>query len=449
MNTSPNNATLQSNTPEQEYAQETKLINLSITKSSSHIAQACVEIGSNLILPIYNQTVNLFKKRHQNGFSNKDVPVEYLEETHNQEINQKLKNYIFNHIVIDFLINELINQKIPFANYPRLNTITNTDQNNISYIFDLSLTEPIELKEWKNFAFKSPKRKRYKDLDKQVKQFLESQSGFSSTTQPDAIEESDWVQFSAILLDENNTPLLQELESNFWIKIQQSELSCKFKNTFIGKNLGETFISNNLNFDDSSEAASDFEHTYLVTIKAIVKGQSLSIERFKQLFKLKNKTEIHNKIMEVFSYRNDISQRKNIIEEIFNLLLSKHRFEIPKHLVLRKQEEILLNLTAQPDYHVYKSQKDFLKCVELLAEKNLKEESLIDQIAYHENIKIDTYDIQNYLNLLNQKRMCEFVYFKPPIEKIEDLHTPFSHSIISHTVLREKTMNYVIYNLTK
>ncbi len=153
--------------------------------------------------------------------------------------------------------------------------------------------------------------------------------------------------------------------------------------------------------------------------------------------------------MEVFSYRNDISQRKNIIEEIFNLLLSKHRFEIPKHLVLRKQEEILFNLTSQPDYHVYKSQKDFLKCIELLAEKNLKEESLIDQIAYHENIKIDTSDIQNYLNLLNQKRMCEFVYFKPPIEKIEDLHTPFSHSIIYHTVLREKTMNYVIYNLTK
>lgn len=449
MYTTKNTRPVQTDIAQQEPNPPLRLVNLLINKSSSHIAQACVEINSKLIQPIYNQTINLFKKRYQNGFSNKEIPIEYLEETYNQEINQKLKSYIFNHIVIDFLINELINQKILFANYPRLSSIVKSTEDKISYIFDLSLTEPIELKEWKNFAFKSPKRKRYKDLDKQVKQFLETQTDFNSTIQNDTVEDNDWVFFNTTLLDENNTQLLQELASNFWIKMQKSELSSKFKNAFIGKKLNETFITSSLNFDDPSGIATDVEHTYLITIKAIVKGQNLSIERFKQVFKLKNKTEIHNKIMEVFSYRNDISQRKNIIEEIFNLLLSKHRFEVPKHLVLRKQEDILLNLISQPDYHVYKSQKDFLKCIELLAEKNLKEETLIDQIAFQEDIKIDISDIQNYLNLLNHRRMCEFVYFRPPIERIEDLYSPFSHSIMTHTVLREKTLNYVIYNLTK
>jgi FKBP-type peptidyl-prolyl cis-trans isomerase (trigger factor) len=154
-------------------------------------------------------------------------------------------------------------------------------------------------------------------------------------------------------------------------------------------------------------------------------------------------------MMEVFSYRNDVSQRKTIIEETFNLLLSKHRFEVPKHLVLRRQEDILLNLVTQPDYHVYKAQKDFLKCIELLAEKSLKEETLIDQIAYKENIRVDTVDIQDYLNLLNNKKICEFAYFRPTIEKIEDLHAPLNQSAITHTTLREKTLNYIIYNLTK
>ena len=253
------------------------------------------------------------------------------------------------------------------------------------------------------------------------------------------------MNFSATLLDENQKPIFQQLTSDFWMKMQKSELSNKFKSIFIGKKQGDSFITNELNFEDPSDTSNGADPIFLIIIKSVIKGQSLSLELFKHIIQIKNKTDLHNKMMEVFSYRNDMSQRKTIIEEVFNLLLSKHRFEVPKHLVLRRQEDILLNLMTQPDYHVYKAQKDFLKCIELLAEKNLKEETIIDQIAYKENIRVDSIDIQDYLNLLNNKRMSEFAYFRPTLEKIEDLHSPLNQGIIVHTVLTRKDIE--LHNL--
>lgn len=426
-----------------------KLITFSISKNSSHLIKINVEISNLLIQPIYNETIKLFQNRHLEGFYKNNVPTDYIEETYKEEINQKLKSYLFSHIIINYLINELLHQKIPFANYPRLTKIKISPEKNLIFVFDISLTETIDLKEWKNFAFKTPKRKRYKDLDKQVKQFIDQNAHSGTPAKADIIEEDDWIYFNAVLLDSPKKPINNLLSSEFWIKIQKNELSNKFKSNFINKKIGDYFITNELNFNDPSEIFDCTEYNFLITIKAIVKGKSFSIDLFKQAFKLKNKTEIHNKIMEVFSYRNDLSQRKTIIEEIFNLFLSKHRFEIPKHLVLRREEDIMSNLMLQPDYHVYKSQKDFLKCVESLAEKNLKEETLIDQISYKENIQIELYDILFYLNLLNNKRISEFAYFKPTLDKIENLCAPLSHSILAHTVLREKTLNHIIHILTK
>jgi FKBP-type peptidyl-prolyl cis-trans isomerase (trigger factor) len=148
-------------------------------------------------------------------------------------------------------------------------------------MFDLSLTEPIELKEWKNFAFKSPNRKRYKDLDKQVKTFLETQTHSSPHAQEGIIEETDWVNFSALLLDEDHKQIFQQLNSDFWIKLQKSELANQFKSNFIGKKQGESFITNELNFEDPSDTFNCAEPNFLITIKSVVKGNSLSIDYFK------------------------------------------------------------------------------------------------------------------------------------------------------------------------
>ena len=170
-------------------AEKANLVNIKITHNSSHLAKAQIEISNLVTHPVYTEIIKLFKYRHLDGFLQKDIPLDYLEETYNQEIKQKLKSYLFSHIVVDNLINELMAKKIPYSNYPRLTNIKTSNENDISFFFDLSLTEPIELKEWKNFAFKSPKRKRYKDLDKQVKIFLETQTHTSPHDHEGIIEE--------------------------------------------------------------------------------------------------------------------------------------------------------------------------------------------------------------------------------------------------------------------
>lgn len=415
---------------------------------SSHLMKIKVEVNSEVTNLVHQETVHFFKKKQFEGFDFNKVPNEYLEETFSNEIIKKLKAYLFRYHIIDILIAEITAQKIPYANYPRLTNIEYAPAKPAVFYFDLSLADHIELKEWKHFAFKIPRRKRYKDLDKQVLQFIEQESSSHKKMNLDTVEESDWACIEIKLLGQEQEPLNISLISYFWIKIKKCDLPDPFKNFLLGKKIGESFVTNYLDFDEDSNSIDSPYYNFLVTLITIIKGSYLSLDTFKQTFKLKNKLEIHNKLMEVFSFRNDLSQRKTIIEEMFTLFLAKHRFEVPKHLVLRRQEDILRVIIKQPDYHVYKAQKDFIDQIEILSEKQLKEEVLIDQISYQENIKVDLRDMQSYLQLFNNKRLKEFIYFKPTFEKIEEIDAPLNASVLAQAVMREKTLNYILHTLT-
>jgi FKBP-type peptidyl-prolyl cis-trans isomerase (trigger factor) len=227
-------------------------------------------------------------------------------------------------------------------------------------------------------------------------------------------------------------------------------VSKPFQYSLTEKKIGDTLITEHLPLQNEFSSINNcHQYKFLITIKKITKGKNLCLESFKHNFKLKSKLEVHKKLIEVFSYRNDVSQRKAIIEELFHLLLSKHRFEVPKHFIMRRQEDILHALKQHPDYQVYKIQPDFSRQIELLAEKQLQEEILIDQISYKENIKIDEKDTHHYLHLFNNNRLKEFIYFKPVLEKIEDSQQPLQIGILKQSVLREKTLNHIIHVLTK
>lgn len=424
-------------------------LSFSHVPTSSHLIKIVIHVGEQVVKKTYAQTVALFTQGSLDGFSANLIPAEYIQEHYKTEIAKKVKNFLFRHAIIDFLLTKSIEYKIPYANYPRLASIEEDKTGALNYHFDLSIADPIELKEWKHFAFKSPKRKKYKDLDKQVIHFLENEIACAKKQSSAVVEDSDWILFDALALDRNNKPIFNEL-ARFWVKIKTKEVPSQFSNLFLDQPIGGSFTTNAFDLDDSTaDDCNPRQFTFLITIRAITKGNYLSLEHFKGMFKLKNKIDIHNKLMEVFSYRNDISQRKTIIEEIFHLFLAKHRFEVPKHLVLRRQEDILLVLMKQTDYQVYKSQKDFLQQVELLAEKQLKEEIIIDQIATQENMKCDLKDIQQYLHLFNNKRLREFIYFKPLLEQIDEANRPVSSGILEQTALREKTLNHIIITLTR
>lgn len=416
---------------------------------SSHLLKATVEISNTLISLLHAQTIELFRDGNFEGFERSNIPAEYIEDSYRNEINITMKNYLLHHLVIDFLVNELLTRKIHFANYPRLTSIERLSDKKINYHFDISTSNALDLKEWKLFSFKSPKRKRYKDLDKQVITFIETSPTQSKKNPVFTAEEQDWVLFEAIILNNQEVPISPSLTSSFWFRIQENEVAEPFSQNLMNKEIGKKFTTKNFSVHQQNQKCDEHSFHFLVTIKAIVKGSYFSVEAFKASFKLKNKTEIHNKLMEVFSYRDDVSQRRAIIEEVFHLLLAKHRFEVPKHLVLRREEDILQALIHQPDYHAYKAQKDFESYVEMLAEKQLKEEIIIDQIAYNENIKSEVRDVSNYLHLLSNKRLKEFIYFKPVLEVIDDSSTAINTTTLTQAVIREKTLNHIIYTLTK
>lgn len=432
-------------TDEQTVQSQHNLMSFDFKKISSHLAQLSILVEGSITEKIQAQTIHLYKN-HINAAGLKKIPNSYIETNYSNEITKALHNFILYHFVIDYISTQTIERKIPVANHPRLTSIDVLPNKNTQYIFDISLADQIDIREWKNFSFKAPKRKNYKDLDKQVSLFLKQQCETARQYDASTIEHSDWVCFDAHILDADKKLLFDAHKSNLWLKIHLKTVELPLFKAFVGKKVGDDFITDNLSLLQHFDHDICDKHLFHIVVKSIVKGSSFAFDSFKGMFRLKNKADVHEKLIEVFSYRNDLSQRKAIIEEMFHLFLSKHRFEIPKHLVLRKQEEILNIIKKRPDYQVYKLQKNFLNQVELLAEKQLKEEILIDQIASTENINVELRDLHNYLNLFTNERLQEFVYFKP-ISGLEETTTPIHNSTLKTICRREKTLNYVLHHL--
>ena len=155
------------------------------------------------------------------------------------------------------------------------------------------------------------------------------------------------------------------------------------------------------------------------------------------------------RLVEVFSFRNDLSQRQLMIEESLKLLLTRHHFDVPKYLVLRQEKQVLDAVRDNPDYQVYRTQPDFRDYVWQLAEKQIKETILLDQLSHKENVHVKHDDIKQYLNLTNRARMKDFIYFEHPETKIAGREMPISSELLKQSCLREKTLNYIIHHLTK
>jgi len=431
---------------------ETKPIHSGLTLRlkpiSSHLLQAVVEVSSQTVKALHKQALSLYAKNIQpHGLREITLPEEIVEQEHAVEIRRNIKKFIFKHFVLDYLLNQISAKKITFANHPRLTKMELEPNGRACYSFDISVAAPIPLKEWKLFSFKTPRRKRYKDLDKQVDLFIRNEQELHKKQDQKRVESGDWVNFEAVFVNENKQAILPLNKATLWMKVNTKYVEKPFQKLFIGKQAGDTFFANAIPIDEELRDTLSHHSHFLVTVKSITKGGNISIEAFKMIFKLKNKSELHRKLIEVFSYRNDISQRRSIIEEVFHLLFSKHRFEIPKHLIIRKQESLLITLKKQPDYQVYKAQRDFGEKITMLSEKLLKEEILIDQIAYRENIRVARKDIRHYLSLFNNNRLREFVYFKPSFEPIEENELPMHEGYLKQAVLREKTLNHIISSL--
>lgn len=429
-----------------EEKNDSNVLSISLDSVSSHLTNATITIANSLIEHLHDKTLELYKTQVETS-GLKNTLRSYLEYNYKDEIHEHLKKFFYHYLVLDYLFDTLAQHKIKIVNSPRLIAFEYTAACDFVYRFQFSVAAPIVIREWKHFAFKAPRRKNYKDLDKQVELFLKKNHELAKQSDENVVNVSDWVNFTAIVDPSSGTA--KNLARNFWVKITPTVMRHTFVEELEHKKIGATFITTAFSLGPHFDNTIIGSHEFSVVVNGITKGNSFSLDALKTIFRLPNKMAVHEKLIEVFSYRNDISQRRSIIEEMFHLLFSKHRFEIPKHLILRRQETILQTLRSCPDYQAYKSHSDFDYHVAILAEKQLKEEILIDEIACTEKIKIDTKDVAQYLNLLCNKRMREFLYFRSFFDTIEQSIYPVQHGVLKQALRREKTLNHVLHHLMR
>jgi FKBP-type peptidyl-prolyl cis-trans isomerase (trigger factor) len=302
--------------------------------------------------------------------------------------------------------------------------------------------------DWHYSLFKSPPRKHYKDLDKRAKEFIDEELTKEANYENiNTIQVGDWINFK-VWLCKDKEPLLPEEPSELWLKIGSDEINIPFQELFVGKKIGQEFITNSLCIQEYFNSQTDNNYNYLIKIEDIVYNNFFSIENFKRHFKIKTNKAALQKIIEVFSSTNDLSLRKNIMEQLFNFLLTKHQINLPKQAVVRQQRIVVETLQINPDYGVYKLQKDFSANVYKLALRQLHEIILADYIGFQEQLEVDQNDIKSYLNLTLRPRTREFIYFKHGAINTNEQEWPIPSEMLKTMCLKEKTINHILQILS-
>ncbi len=418
--------------------------------SNAQFGSASVVIPSNYVQILYKEASDTQKSNiHTHGFSRGDTPLSYIQRNFQPHLIEHIKEFLFKYFVINSFYEELHNKKILIAGEPSLQDVSINTNNDLIYTFAITLAQSIALNGWKRLPFKAPKRKNYKDLDRQVENFLKEEEALKKKTTLDIINVGDWVNFTVSLLNTKKDSIFPFHEENLWIKIGSEEADLPFQNLFLHKKIGDNFITDDECIQEYFSSHLDTNYTFYVKITDILHQSFFCVEHFKKHFKLKTSKEVHQKLIEVFSYRNDISQRRATAEETLKLLLARHSFNVPQHLILRQQKIILDIIAQSPDYQVYKMQNDFNYKTRMLAERQMKENILIDQLAIHEGIEITNTDIKAYLNLSNRQRTAEFIYFEPPTTKFLGHESPISTTLLTLSCLKEKTLNHAIHHLIR
>ncbi|KKP35569.1 MAG: hypothetical protein UR26_C0003G0042 [candidate division TM6 bacterium GW2011_GWF2_32_72] len=427
-----------------------KSFQFKIESTTATTLVATVIVSANLIDTIYDlATKEQVHNVTPQGFRKGNAPCCYIAENLKQDLQDHLKEFLFNFKIINFLYEELIENKISFSEDPVLTNIKLHKGQEAEYVFHVKPSRTIALQGWKRFPFQTPKRKNYKDLDKQVKIFLKEELCLTENCVLDTVQEGDWVNFEIAILKDDGSPLHPDLVSEFWIKVGNEEIDLPFTQIFLNKKIGQNFCSQAEMLQNFFSATLDTNYKFQIKINDIVNNLELSLEDFKRHFRIKTNKELHNKLIEVFSQRNDQTQRRETVEEALKLLLSKHPFEIPSEIVKKQGNIIVENIKKTPDFNVYKTQKGFEKQIEKLAEKQIKQTVFIDQLAFHENIKLTQTDIRGYLNLTKRIKTKELIHFSPPDGAINYQESPIPSAIIKQSCLREKTLNHALYHLTR
>jgi FKBP-type peptidyl-prolyl cis-trans isomerase (trigger factor) len=409
-----------------------------------------ITVPPDIVTRLFEETaVTQQKLLRPTGFDYRETPLSFIKQQHYHSLFTHLKEFLIKFYVLNYLFKTIRTEKLVIAGDPSLDSIVITQEHVGLFTFSGAFITPPPIQEWRYLPFKAPKRKNYKDLDRQVEHFIVEEITATQHHAHKGIQENDWVCISLTPTDATGSHLFDNLIQFFWIQISDEKVDNPLRDLLLDMHVGNTVITQNAGIQEyfSEQLATNYH--FSLTIVTTVPYSYVCFEQIKTHFKLKTKKDLLKKLIEVFSYRNDISQRRAMVEECLELLLAKHPLSVPVHIINAFKETLLGAMHTSPDYNVYRTQKEFYTLIYDLSEKIAKETVFLDALAYHEKVAIDRSDIENYLNCIKRSRTKEFIYSRSSIPHYEGQSTLIPEEDLIRIVLREKVINHVLYHLTK
>ena len=384
------------------------------------------------------------------GFKKGSIPITYIEKHFKAPIISNLKELALKFFGFNVLLKNIREKKIILAGIPKLTDITFDKDGTTIYNFEAHTPKELYMQSWKFLPFKAVIRKKYHDIDKQVITFLEAEDALFKLYNPNnGIQVGDWICFQAWLVDNKNNRIFLGNHTSVWLRIGDEEPDLMMQKLFLKKQIGDTFITDLPCLQNYFCESSDNNYAYEITIKDIVQSTYFSLPLFKQYFKIKTQKDLQNKLIEVFSFHNDISQRRLMTFEALGLIMKKNQIVSPDGAINIQKKEILEGMQSKSDYMVYKMDNNFDLQITELAKKQLADAIIAESIAYQDNLSISDQDIKGLLHLTQRPRIKDFIYFPFIKSQVNGQEFPIEQETLNHFCLREKAVNHIIYHLTK
>ncbi len=382
------------------------------------------------------------------GFNKGAVPLEYIQTHFKSAILEHCKELLLKFCVTNFVHAHIQNLGVIIGGEPHLASIYLEPHQDGIFTFSAPYVEHFYMTDWRYIPFRPPVRKNYKDIDRQVELFFKQDQRRSYALEEHTLSINDWVMLRISLCGNNGSCIDEALTQPFIFKLSSQELENPFCNTLLGKKLNESFVTNEPWLHECFSQQLETNLPLHVTITDIIPHEYFCLELFKSHFKLKSQKEMHNKMIEIFSYNHDISQRRSMVAAALKLLIYKNPFYVPANLIDEKHHLLLEEIQQNPDYEVYRTQKHFSANVKKLAELQIQEQMIVDNITHQEKLTLAHTDVRSYINLKRPK-LKDFIYFDTYLSKLHGQEAPLALEQFKKTALREKTVNHIIYHLTK
>ncbi len=424
-----------------------QMFSVEYTETTSTKMVVIVTIAPRFVALFYEHAISCYSAIAQApGFNKGLVPRDYIERNYSPAILNQLEQFLLICYAEPFLVYTLRKRHLPVVGKPTL--VSARVAVGVGAVFHFAcVLLPLQVSnQWRHTNFRAPARKNYRDLDNQVTTFLVEEAAYQRVGGA-GIAPEDWIEFELVPVGSMPAGMVKPV--NFWLRIGSEDPDYEASQLFVQRDVRAPVMTQARFLQDYFHATHENQYTFALTVTQHIPHRVFCLDLFKRHFKLRSEKDVHRKLIEVFSYRNDLSQRRETVEAVLKIIVKQNPFQVPSELIAEERNRIIGTMSSNPDYYVYKTQPDFQEKVDQLAQKQLKEAALIDAIAYAERIELTDQDIASYFNLLKRSRMKEFIYFELPDSRMYEREIPLSRESIYRTCLREKTLNLIIHTLTK